>query len=137
MPRELILHRIEPFDPGPAGYWRCGSRYWYKLLDTFGQPCPGVWVQERFTSPLPPNFNVNTDKQYWVTVMSPAGVFHASDELWYSWAIQPPEAAPTYTLTHEYFAATESVTVGGISLGVYQFDLAPGEPGVVTQTRLP
>lgn len=137
MPHQAIFYSSVPYTPSglEAGQPWCGSALRYKLLDTFGQPCPGVWVQERFTtSPLPPNFMTNQlAGTFWTTNIY--GVF-GTDNIFYKWAAVSPggELPEPYVLVHHYWAATQDFLAGGIDLGPFTMTLRPGFPGTATHT---
>ena len=48
--------------------WTDWKKYKYSVQDTTHQPMCGVWVQERFTQLIPPNFDTNIAGQEWTSI---------------------------------------------------------------------
>jgi hypothetical protein len=150
-PKELT-DEIHPADQtytpaSGAVAWTNYAFYKYRLKDTFGDPMPGVWVQERFTTPVPAGFRINGNNEQWTTlrVSTPSapgmhaddGYFHQWDRLWFTWGATP---TTTVSFTHVYFAGnrnTASTATTGINLGAYTMTFTPGQPGTATQAKNP
>ena len=121
-----------PYYPdGPVA----GRRYRMQVLDTQDAPFPGLWVNERFITALPPAppddpWNINGDSDFWTTLMTD-GRFEW-DYLRYKWFTPAPWSVQS--ATHEYWAATKSVSGGGIKVGTWEIVFTP--PPVLPLPRI-
>jgi hypothetical protein len=116
-----------------------------RLESQLGIRMPGVWVQERFISepgiPLPPpgaSINSSTGPT-WCTVgledSQNLGTFYW-DFLYRHWVSGATWNTETYR--HTYFAATRSVTSGGLNVGSWNIVFTPGpasQLGTVSHTK--
>ncbi|MBV6458556.1 MAG: hypothetical protein HONBIEJF_01687 [Fimbriimonadaceae bacterium] len=120
--------------PNDPDTWQCGREYKYKLVDTFGEDCPGVRIQERYTTPIPSGFHANGVSEFWITVLDPANKrawFHDTDWIRYAW---PPSTnqPPNIVLQHQYYAGNTATTgTSGVPLQLFTMTLIAGKPGAV------
>lgn len=125
----------------PDGSTYAGECDEIAVTSQLGVHMPGVWIQERFTSTVPPDFTVNQGSgPSWSTAgtgdMAHLGNFYY-DYIGYHWTLA---AAPwqSFSLTHHYWAATKATTTGGIDVGTWTMTFAPGAPfqiGTVTHSK--
>lgn len=110
--------------PGSTGWY---SAYQLTLLDTAGGAMPGVYVNEHFTTALPPNYGVNTNLTPWSTITD-TGDFNTVDNIGYYWL--PPVPAPyvEFLPIHEYWAGTQATDGrSGIRVATCTIDLKSGD----------
>ncbi|HVT14524.1 MAG TPA: hypothetical protein VHE55_19845 [Fimbriimonadaceae bacterium] len=115
------------------------------LVSQLGVHMPGVWVQERFTSPasaFPPDFAVNPGTGAMWSTAGTGDIAHLGnfyyDYIFYNWTLNTPATWNSFSLNHHYWAATKSVSGGGIDVGSWTMSFTRGAPyqlGSVSHTK--
>jgi hypothetical protein len=110
--------------PPPLGKVGAGEQWFIYVMDQTGKEMPGVWVQERFITALPPNFLVNPDRSGWATNWDG---FFGPDNLKYFWNAGVPPSTQI-SVTHEYWAATYRTiqNAGGLRVGTWTLTISAG-----------
>jgi hypothetical protein len=109
-----------PRNPGPYEVW---DRYLYRLKDHLSLYMPDTQVNERFTSQMPPGFQINTvDDGWWLTdhrgdqlsqtlgrFWDPDNIFSGEHPNWRPWPTLPLVWGP---FNQEYWAGSLAVVPG-------------------------
>ena len=129
-PMTNLISCHEPHDTSKASSqevtfqnpYRCEEDDTIKVVDTFSNIFPVLWVQERFTTPIPANFIWNGSTKppfHWTTGLD--GIF-ATDHL--GWTFSDPPG-PIVTLVHDYWGATTNILTGGTDAGAWTITFTP------------
>lgn len=136
-------------NPQSYGGTMSGDCYEVVLRSQMGKVMPGVWVQERFFADpahqitMPPVWFVTNQNSgpTWCTTgieeVGRLGRFFFD----YIWLWTDPTGSPqTFIFGHEYFAATRSITSGGIPVGkwkmTFNIGASPNSIGTTTHVKI-